>query len=86
MPGSDKAGSPCTSDADCVIGCSTNGTCSMNQEDVDVDGVGEVCDNCSTTCNPQQLDADGDTIGDLCDTEPGCGSCSGTACEPACGI
>ena len=44
MPGSDKAGAACHSDADCVIGCSTNGVCSMNQEDTDNDGLGDVCD------------------------------------------
>jgi hypothetical protein len=49
MPGSDKAGSICHSDADCVIGCSTNGTCSMNQEDVNQNGVGDVCENITTS-------------------------------------
>ena len=43
-PSSDKAGEPCTSDAGCVIGCSTNGTCSMDQADTDADGKGDVCD------------------------------------------
>ena len=32
MPGSDKTGSTCHNDADCVIGCSSNGKCAMNQE------------------------------------------------------
>lgn len=40
MPGSDNPGLNCQSDADCVIGCSSNGKCSLNQEDSDVDGVG----------------------------------------------
>jgi hypothetical protein len=44
MPGSDKAGVTCNSDADCVVGCSSNGSCSMNQEDSDADGIGDVCD------------------------------------------
>ena len=44
VPGSDKAGATCMSDADCAIGCSSNGFCSMNQEDSDADGVGDVCD------------------------------------------
>jgi hypothetical protein len=43
MPGSDKAGSACHSDADCVNGCSSNGKCSLNQEDTNGDGVGDVC-------------------------------------------
>ena len=32
------------SDADCVVGCSSNGSCSINQEDSDADGIGDVCD------------------------------------------
>jgi hypothetical protein len=85
MPGSDKAGATCTSDADCVIGCSTNGTCSKNQEDTDADGYGGVCDNCPNNCNAFQLDADNDGIGDVCDTTPGCGGgCSQPQCESAC--
>ena len=49
MPGSDKAGSTCHSDADCVVGCSTNGNCSMSQEDTNQNGVGDVCEPSSTT-------------------------------------
>ena len=45
MPGSDKAGAACHSDADCVVGCSTNGVCSMSQEDTNQNGVGDVCEN-----------------------------------------
>jgi hypothetical protein len=44
VPGSDKAGSTCQSDADCANGCSSNGKCSKNQEDTDADGIGDVCD------------------------------------------
>ena len=84
MPGSDKAGATCHSDADCVIGCSTNGTCSLNQEDTEGDGIGDVCDNCPANCNVEQLDADGDMTGDVCDTDPGCGGCSGIPCEQPC--
>ena len=43
MPGSDKAGATCNSDADCVKGCSSNGKCSLNQEDTNGDGIGDVC-------------------------------------------
>lgn len=83
-PTSDKPGINCTSDADCVIGCSTNGKCSLNQEDTDADGKGDICDNCPTTCNPQQLDANGNGIGDLCDPNPECGGCNQPACEQEC--
>jgi len=84
LPGSDKAGTVCSSDADCVVGCSSNGWCGKNQEDADGDGAGDVCDNCPSACNSQQLDADTDGLGDVCDTDPGCGGCSGVACEQQC--
>jgi|GEM_PF-2734671 len=81
---SDNPGINCSSDADCVIGCSVNGHCLKNQEDADGDGIGDVCDNCPNNCNVQQLDADGDGIGDVCDADPGCGGCSGIQCEQEC--
>jgi hypothetical protein len=37
------------------------------QEDVDRDGVGDICDNCPLDFNPDQTDSDGDGIGDACD-------------------
>jgi YD repeat-containing protein len=81
---SDKPGVNCTTDADCVIGCSVNGQCLKNQEDADNDGRGDVCDNCPANCNSQQLDADTDGIGDVCDTDPGCGGCGLPQCEQQC--
>ena len=84
LPGSDKAGATCHSDADCVIGCSTNGHCSKIQEDTDADGSGDVCDNCPLNCNSKQLDANGNGIGDVCDTTPECGGCGQPQCEQQC--
>ena len=80
---SDKPGVQCTSDDDCSsCGPGIPGLCSMNQEDADSDGVGDVCDNCPDNCNFEQLDADLDGIGDVCDPDPGCGCAP--ACEPEC--
>jgi hypothetical protein len=52
--------------------------------DADGDGILNYADNCPLNCNTQQLDADEDGAGDVCDTEPGCGGCSGIACEQGC--
>ncbi len=41
--------------------------CSLNQEDLDGDEVGEACDNCEAFMNADQKDWDGDEIGDACD-------------------
>ncbi len=84
LPGSDKAGAVCYSNADCVIGCSSNGICDLSQQDTDADGVGDVCDNCPAHCNMYQLDADKDGIGDVCDTTPSCGGCAQPICEQQC--
>ncbi|MGB0714754.1 MAG: right-handed parallel beta-helix repeat-containing protein, partial [Phycisphaerae bacterium] len=41
------------------------------QEDNDMDGAGNACDNCPTpVSNPDQSDIDGDGVGDLCDLCP----------------
>ncbi|MBW1856573.1 MAG: thrombospondin type 3 repeat-containing protein, partial [Deltaproteobacteria bacterium] len=42
---------------------------SMNQEDSDGDGIGDVCDNCPNVSNSGQEDKDGDGIGDACECE-----------------
>ena len=40
-----------------------------NQDDMDGDGVGDVCDNCAHYSNPDQLNTDGDKTGDACDID-----------------
>ncbi len=39
----------------------------QSSQDIDSDGVGDLCDNCPETWNPTQEDSDGDGIGDACD-------------------
>jgi len=40
-----------------------------NQEDGDIDGIGDACDNCPINSNSNQADLDGDSIGDICDAD-----------------
>jgi hypothetical protein len=52
--------------------CSANGFCSMQQQDADVDEVGDACDNCPNNFNPFQEDTyppGGNGIGDVCECE-----------------
>jgi len=43
----------------------------LTANDVDADGVADLCDNCPNDPNPGQADADGDGFGDVCDICPG---------------
>jgi len=40
------------------------------QNDIDEDGIGDVCDNCPNTSNQTQIDTDSDNVGDICDYCP----------------
>ena len=68
-----EEGASCMSHGDC--GC--EGYCSMDQEDVDEDGIGDVCDNCPNTPNgPEGGTCSEGTIGDPCMSHGDC-SCEG---------
>jgi hypothetical protein len=61
-----------------VAGNQTVTILECTSSDADLDGVGDLCDNCPSTPNPDQLDADSNGIGDLC--QCGC-DCFG---DPVC--
>ncbi|MEA2036993.1 MAG: hypothetical protein U9O94_05765 [Nanoarchaeota archaeon] len=67
---SDNAGDPCTVREDCPIGEVAFGVCFKSQADVDLDGLGTLCDNCPAISNINQLNDDDDTWGNLCDNCP----------------
>jgi hypothetical protein len=60
------SGTTCLSDADCG---GLAGSCSKNQEDLDGDCIGDVCDDFPEIYDPTQPDSDSDGLGDVCDTD-----------------
>ena len=40
----------------------------FDENDTDLDGIEDTCDNCPNAYNPHQIDTDNDGLGDVCDT------------------
>jgi hypothetical protein len=69
-------GEACSGIYDC---CGIPGSCSMNQEDADEDGIGDACDNCAGTPNgPYKGTCTIGKIGDPCSTDAACGGAVGS--------
>lgn len=78
------SGTPPDADSDGIPDSTDNcvNTVNPNQEDWDIDGLGDHCDdydsdgindfidNCRVDSNPDQLDSDSDGIGNVCDSTP----------------
>ncbi len=67
---SENAGANCTNRSDCISSCTSYGECSIDQDDTDEDGTGDVCDNCPDDSD-NDIDNDG-ICGDIdnCPTTP----------------
>jgi hypothetical protein len=65
-----NAPAPCTGGA--IAGCSDNcpRVANPTQDDVDADGVGDLCDSCPNLTGAPQADVDRDGLGDACDNCP----------------
>jgi hypothetical protein len=64
-----QVGLPCLQDSDCSVVGEPGATCSKQQEDTDLDALGDACDSCPEDANPDQADLDGDGLGDACDPD-----------------
>jgi len=60
---------PCTDNDPCTPGDRCSGGACIG-EDGDGDGVGDICDDCTTVADPDQTDTDNDGRGDACDACP----------------
>ena len=80
-------GSPCNSDADCLVeagqACDLGEVATAGSADADADGIPDALDNCPLAANAGQQDTDLDRVGDACDRAT-CGNGSletGEACD-----